>query len=128
MLAQNIVLLWERYIDRCHSTIVCLDNCMSFMTKVPIIKKPVHGFPLQINKLVSIWKRPQSWNCYIHCMESDRIRSFFGPSFWNFFWSVFTLQIFVSIPTAGKYWPEKLRIWTLFTHCYSQRKKSINSL
>ena len=37
------------------------DRLESFMTKVPIIQKPVHWFAEQINGLVSIRQEPPSW-------------------------------------------------------------------
>ena len=44
-----------------------------------------------------------------HCVKSVQIR--------NFFWSIFS-------PNAGKYGPEKLCIWALFTQCkYANRSK-----
>ena len=46
----------------CH--LECLLN--SFMTKVPIIQKPVHWFAEQINDLVSIWLGPSPWKSSKH--------------------------------------------------------------
>ena len=43
----------------------------------------------------------------VHCVKIVRIRSFSGPHFPAF------------SPNAGKYGPEKLRIQTLFTQCFS---------
>ena len=52
------------------------------------------------------------------CAKSVRIRSFSGPYFPAFGLNRRdTLYLSVFSPNAGKYGPEKSRIWTLFTQC-----------
>ena len=51
-----------------------------------------------------------------HCMKSVCIRSFSGPYFSVFGLNTERYGVILRIqPNAGKYGPEKLRIWTLFT-------------
>ena len=51
-----------------------------------------------------------------HCVKSVQIRSFF--------WSVFSRIRTVFSLNAGKYGPEKIRIWTLFTQCLGQDQQN----
>ena len=63
----------------------------SFMTKVPIIQKPVHWFALQISVLVSIWTGPPPWKSSMLTEKHkphDMIRSFLN----SFLTTVFDLK------------------------------------
>ena len=53
-----------------------------------------------------------------HCVKSVRIRSFSGPYFPVFGLNTERYEVPLHIQSkAGKYGPEKLQIWTLFTKC-----------
>ena len=56
------------------------------------------------------------FNCVGHCVKSVRIRSFSCPYFPIF--ELNTERYFVFSSNAGKYGPEKPRIWTHFTQWY----------
>ena len=64
-----------------------------------------------------------SFSCFslrrFYCVKSVRLRSFYGPYFLGFGLNTKTCGVCpVFSPNAGKYWPEKLWIRTLFTECY----------
>ena len=56
---------------------------------------------------------------HLHCSKSFRIRSFSGPYFPAVGLNTETYSASLRIQSeCGKYGPEKLGIWTLFTQCF----------